>query len=131
MRFRKSFLIFFASLLIAGLLSLLLAPFAVAAGLRFWIARTAEQEGLQIQFGKIDAPLLRPAVLHDLRVSNRSEAPFQLKIESPRLELGLNLSALFSNARGHVLRTFTADGISIDLRRNPQSADERFAWNAE
>src|SRR5450432_87186 len=128
MRFKKFPLIFCASLLIAGVLSVLLAPFVVAAGLRLWIAHTAQQEGLQIEFGKIEAPLLRPAVVHNLQITSRPEAPFRVRIESPRVELALNLSALLSRSRGHVLRALTTDGMIVDIRPNPQSTSQPFAW---
>ena len=128
MRFKKFLLIFCASLLVAGVLSVFLAPFVVAAGLRLWIARTAQQEGLRIEFGKIEAPLLRPVVVHNLQIASRPEAPFRVRIESSRVELALNLSALLSRSRGHVLRALTTDGMIVDIRRNPQSTSQRFAW---
>ncbi len=128
MRLRKFLLIFCFSLLALGMLGAILAPFAVKAGVRFWIARTAQQEGVRIECGAIEAPLLRPVVLHDLRVSSDPETPFQIAIESARVELALNLSALFNGTRGHPLRALTSDGIRIDIRRNPQSTTKSFAW---
>jgi len=131
MRFRKLLLIFCASLFVAGVLSVCLAPFVVAAGLRLWIARTAQQEGLQIAFGKIEAPLLRPVVVHNLQIASGPEAPLRVRIESPRVELALNLSALFSHSRGHVLRALTAtEGMMVDIRGNPQSTSPHSAWQA-
>ena len=130
MRLKKLFLVLFLLVLGGGVLSVLLGPFVIKTGLRLWIARTAEQEGLQIRFGKIDAPLLRPAILYNLEIESQPDAPFQLKIESPRVELGLNLLGFFDGARGNVLRTLNADGISVDLRRNSQAKSKHLAWRA-
>lgn len=125
MRLRKFLLIFCASILAAGILSVCLAPWLVAGGLRLWAAR---QEGLQIEFAKIEAPLLRPVVVHNLRIASRPEAPFRVLVESPRVELALDLAALFSRARGRVLRTLATDGIAVDIRTDPHTTSQRFAW---
>lgn len=128
MRLKKILLIFCASVLVVGVLSVCLAPFIVAGGLRLWVARAARQEGLRIEFEKIEAPLWRPVVVHKLQIASQPEAPFNVRIESPRVELALNLAAIFNRSRGHVLRTLTTDGVTVDIRRNPQPASQRFAW---
>ncbi len=128
MRFKKFLLFVVVPLLVIGLLSLLLAPFAVATGLRLWSARSAQQGRLRIEFGKIDAPLLRPVVIQNLRVESEPDAPFRIHIESPRIEVALNLWALINGARGQALRTLIADEISIDIRRNHEGNSPRFSW---
>lgn len=128
MRLKKPFLLFCASVLAAGVLSVCLAPWLVAGALRLWAARAAQQEGLQIEFEKIEAPLLRPVVVHKLQIASHPEAPFRVRIESPRVELALDLGAIFSRARGRVLRTLTTDGITVDIRRNSDATSHRFAW---
>ncbi|HEV2842656.1 MAG TPA: hypothetical protein VGW39_15140 [Chthoniobacterales bacterium] len=125
----KKFLLFFAgSVIIAGILSVCLAPLLVAGGLRLWVARVARQEGLRIEFGKIEAPLLRPVIVHGLQITSHPEAPFHVKVESPRVEFALNLGSIFNWSRGRLLKTLTTDGITVDIRRNPQPTTRRFAW---
>ena len=116
MRFKRFLLLFGASLVIAALLAILLAPFAVAGGLRLWIARTAQQEGLHVEFEKIEAPFLRPVVVHKLKVASEADAPFQVKIEAPRVELVLNLAALVSKSSGRFLRSLAVKGIKVHVR---------------
>jgi hypothetical protein len=128
MRLKKILLIFFASVLAVGILSVCLAPLIVASALRLWVARAARQEGLRIEFEKIEAPLWRPVVVHKLQISNQPEAPFSVRVDSPRVELALNLAALFNRSRGRVLRTLTTEAVTADIRRNPGSASHRFAW---
>jgi hypothetical protein len=130
MRPKKFLLLFCAALVVAGVLVVCLAPFIVAGGLRLWIARAARQEGLSIELGKIDAPLLRPVVVEKLRITSPPDAPFRVTIEAPRLQFDLNLAAIFSGARGRVLRSVAAEAISVDIRRNaqPASGSRHFAW---
>jgi len=130
MRFKKFLLLSCGSLLVAGVLAVCLAPLVVAGGLRLWIARTARQEGLRIEFEKIEAPLLRPVVVRKLQITSQTDAPFRVMIEAPRVELDLNFTAIFDRSRGRFLRSLTAEAISVDIRRNlqPPPTPQRFAW---
>ena len=124
MRFKKFLLLFCGSLLVAGVLAVCLAPLAVAGGLRFWIARTARQEGLRIEFGKIEAPLLRPVVVHKLQIASQADAPFRVMVEASRVELDLNFAAIFNQSRGRFLRSLTVQAIGADIRGNLQPVED-------
>jgi len=130
MRSRKFVLYFCGSLLVAGVVGVCLTPLLVAGGLRLWIARTARQEGLRIEFEKIEAPLLRPVVVHKLQIASKTDAPFRVEANASRAELTLNFAAIFSQSRGRFLNSLTAEGITVDIRRNlqPPTASHRFAW---
>src|SRR5204863_9300877 len=98
MRLRR--LIILAAALVAGALLLLcFAPFLVAGGLRFWAQRTARREGLQLEIGNIEAPLLRRVVVRDLSFRIVGVAHFGIDCTSSRLEYPLKLSALFNRSR--------------------------------
>ena len=126
---RKKFLIVFCGLLFVALLSVLFAPFFVATGLRFWMTRAARQQGLRLETERIEAPFLRPAVIHKLRVTNEANAPFLIEGTVSRLEVDLNLTGLFAGAP-RSLQSLTADGVALDIRRNaqPGATAQRFAW---
>jgi hypothetical protein len=130
MRFKKFLLLFCGSLLVAGVLAVCLTPLVVAGGLRLWVARTARQEGLRIEFGKIEAPLLRPVVVHKLQIASQTNAPFRVVVEASRVELDLNFAAIFNRSQGRFLRSFTVEAINVDIRRNlqPPPASQGFAW---
>src|ERR1700675_3074437 len=130
MRFRKFFLLACASLLIAVVLTVCLTPLLVAGGLRLWIARTARQDGLRIMFEKIEAPLLRPVVVHKLQIASQTDAPFLVVVEASRVERYLNFAAIFDQSRVRFLRSLVAEAIGIDIRRNlqPPPAPQSFAW---
>src|SRR5204863_10085602 len=130
MRFKKLLLLSCVSLLVAGVLAVCLTPLLTAGGLRFWIARTARQDGLRITFEKIEAPMLRPVIVHKLQIASQADAPFQVTVETPRVEIALNFGAIFNQARGRFLRSIVAEAIAVDIRRNlqPPPAPQRFAW---
>lgn len=130
MRYRRSLIIFFASLLIASGLFIALAPFAVRTGLRLWVARAAQQDGLNIEFGEIEAPFLRPVVVHQLKIKSSPGTPFHVLADASRVELDLNLLAIFFQSRGRVLRSLNAEKITVDVRRDSQSSPSprRFTW---
>ncbi|HYJ05762.1 MAG TPA: hypothetical protein VEX43_11545, partial [Chthoniobacterales bacterium] len=126
---RKRFLIIFGALFVAAFLAVLFAPFIVASGLRLWLAHTARQHGLRIETERIEAPLLRPAVIHKLRLTNEPNAPFQIDGAMARVEIDLNLSGIFSGAP-RPLHSLVAEGVTLNVRRTAQlSAPSRpFAW---
>jgi hypothetical protein len=130
MRFKRFLLVFCASLLVAGLLGICLTPLLVATGLRLWIAHTARQEGLRIEFAGIEAPLWRPVVVHKLQIASQADTPFRVMIEASRLELELDFAALVNRSRGRFLRSLTGEAIGVDVRPNlqPPSVPQRFAW---
>ena len=127
---RKRFLIIFgASLFVAAFLAVLFAPFIVASGLRLWLAHTARRHGLRIETERIEAPLLRPVVIHRLRLTNEATAPFQIDGAVARVEIDLNLAGIFSGAP-RPLHSLVAEGVTLNVRRSAQlSAPSRpFAW---
>lgn len=130
MRSKKFPIYFCGSLLVAGILAVFLTPLIVAGGLRLWLARAAREEGLRVEFEKIEAPLLRPVVVYKLRVASEPNAPFRIAADVSRAELALNFAAIFSQSRGRFLHSLTAEGITADIRRDPQPspAPQRFAW---
>jgi len=122
MRPRKFLILFCASIVVAGVLTICLAPLIVAGGLRWWAARAARQAGLTIELEKIDAPLLRPVVVQKLRIASRPGAPFQVAIEARRVELHFNLAALFSRAQGRLLQSLAVEGAAVDIRHHAEAA---------
>lgn len=129
MRLKRFLIVFFASLVAGGVLIIAFAPLIVAGGLRLWMARVARLQGLQVETGQIEAPLLRPVIIHQLRVTNGPDAPFRINAGAPRLELALNLTGIFFGS-SRPLRTLTAAGVTLDIRRNsrPPPRSQRFAW---
>ena len=120
MRVKRSLAVTAAVLLAAAALVVCFAPFLVASGLRLWAQRAARGEGLQLEIGNIEAPLLRPVIVRDLRFRTDATAPFQIDCVASRVEFSLNLSAVFTHAR-RPLRTLSIDGLTLNIRRNNAS----------
>jgi hypothetical protein len=118
MRARRSLLIFTAALLVAILLVVCFAPLIVAGGLRMWAQRAAHREGLRLELDAIEAPFLRPVIVRNLRLHSDPGLPFQIDCTAPRVELGLNLSGIFSGAK-RPLRDLQVDGLTLAIRRVP------------
>ncbi len=126
---RKKFLIVFCALLLVALLGVLLAPFLVATGLRFWMTNAAQQQGFRIESERIEAPFLRPVTIHKLRITNEANASFRMEGTVSRLEIDLKLADILTGTPRR-LRSLTAEGVALDIRRNAQPAapSQRFAW---
>jgi autotransporter translocation and assembly factor TamB len=117
MRARRLLLISAAALLIAFLLAVCFAPLIVAGGLRVWAQRAAHREGLHLELGEIRAPFLRPVVIRNLRLRSEPGQPFQIDCTAPRVELGLNLSGIFSGSK-RPLRDLQVDGLTLVIHRD-------------
>jgi hypothetical protein len=121
MRRKKFLIVSGVSLLAATLLAVLFAPFLVATGLRFWIARAGRLQGLRIEMERIEAPFLRPAVIHGLRCTNETNALFRVEGAVARVEIDLNLSEIFAGT-SRPLHSLVAEGITLNVRRNAQAS---------
>jgi len=130
MQRKKTLVLIAAGLFIAAILVLCLAPLIVANGVRLWAERVARREGSQLQLEKIEAPLLRPVIVRNLRVESGPAGPFLIKCTASRLELDLSFAGIFTGARRplHALKT---EGLTLDIRRNPTapSPSQRTAWS--
>lgn len=131
MRLKRFLILFCVSLVVAGTLIIAFAPFLVAGGLRLWMAGIARQQGLRIETEGIEAPFLRPVIIHKLRLTNGADAPFRIDCAAPRLEIDLNIPGIFTGS-SRPLRRLSAETVTLDIRRNPRPAapPRRFAWSA-
>lgn len=129
MRVRKPFVVVVTSLVAGTVLAVLFSPFIVANSLRLWAQRVANQEGLQIQIERIDAPLLRPVTVQNLRIESASGHPFQIHCAASHLEFDLSLAGILTGSR-RPLRAFKIEGLTVDIRRNPNANEpsKRMPW---
>jgi hypothetical protein len=127
---RKRSLIIITALFAGAVLLVVLAPLIVANGLHLWAERVARREGWQLQLEKIEAPLLQPVTVRNLRIESGPAAPFHIHCAATRLELGLNLSGILTGSR-RPLRSLHIEGLTFDIRRNPEMTEppKRTAWS--
>src|ERR671921_3058375 len=112
MRIRRLLLISGGTLIVVALLLVSFAPLLMAGGLRIWAQRAAQREGLRLELGEIEAPFLRPVIVRNLHATTDPSLPFQIECSAPRLELSLNLAALFTGSK-RPLRHLEIDGLTL------------------
>lgn len=123
MSLRKSLLIFAGAILLVALLFVIATPFAVAVATKMWITRTARQQGLNVTFGSIDAPLFRPVVIRNARITSATSK--NIYVEITRAELDLRVAAYFDSSRGRVLRNLSINGLRGEIDTTPVAQDAR------
>ncbi|MFL6590091.1 MAG: hypothetical protein ACJ8M4_07965 [Chthoniobacterales bacterium] len=122
MHLKRRLLIIGLGLLGVALLFVALGPLMVATGLRTWSQRVARREGLTLEIEQIEAPLLRPAVAKNVHVLTSPGAPIRVDCQAARIAFDLNLYGILTGSR-RSLRALTIEGLSIDIRRQPTTAD--------
>ena len=131
MGIKRATLLFLGALAVAGLLLVLLSPALVIGGIRAWLWWTARDHDLTIACANIDAPLLRPAVLHNLQVRTHPQAATAVAIDIRRAEVAFNLRELFRRSEVRTLRQLTVEGARIDVRKSapPETAGTPPNWS--
>ena len=117
MRIRRALLLLGGAIGASVLLLALLTPALVVGGIRAWLWWMAREHNLAIACANVDAPLLRPAVLHGLQVRTKSDGPLAVEVELTRAEVGFNLGALFGRSDTRVVRDLSVEGARLHLRR--------------
>lgn len=120
-----------ASLLavVIGLFVFWVSPMAVAGGVRGWLWWQARRQGLVIEVGKINAPLLRPVVLHRLHITSASNAPCQIDLRANQVTIGLELAGIVNKGAGRAIRTLTIDTLHIETRCHVSGGTEKSKLN--
>lgn len=130
MSLQRRLLLLSLLLLLGAIIAVAAAPLAISAGLRAWVAWSARQHGIDVELGEIEAPLLRPVVVRDLRLRSRPNAAFYVNVVAARAVLGLNLAAIFNQSRRRPLRSLSLENIRAEIRRNTYASapEARFDW---
>lgn len=124
-------------LIIASLLTVLIAivlfwitPTGVANGVRLWLWWQARQQGLKIEVGKIDAPLLQPVVIEHLHVSSARDAPCQIEVDANQAIVYLQLARILTGASGRAIHALTLDTVRVETRCHAANEREKskLAW---
>src|SRR5213594_1055405 len=106
--------------LLAALLAIVFAPFAVSNGLRLWVWWKSRQEGLAVSIDKIDAPFLQPVLIRNLHVKSVRADALQIDLTATQVQLDLNFSRILLHRRGHAIRNLSIEDLHGEIRReNP------------
>ena len=120
MPFKNRLFLFSLLVLLAALLAIALAPFAVANGLRLWVSWRSRQEGLDVSIDKIDAPFLHPVVIRSLHVKSIRTDALHIDLMATQVQVDLNFSRILLRRRGRAIRNLSIEDLHGEIRReNP------------
>ena len=120
MPFKNRLFLFSLLVLLAALLAIVFAPFAVSNGLRLWVWWKSRQEGLAISIDKVDAPFLQPVVIRSLQVKSVRTDALHIDLTATQVQLDLNFSRILLHRRGHAIRNLSIEDLHGEIRReNP------------
>ncbi len=118
MPLKNRFLFASGFLLLAALLAVWFTPFTVAHGVRWWIWWRARQEGFTVNIDRIDAPFLRPVVIHELRLRNAHDDALQVDLTITDAMFDLNFKHILLHRGGRALRSLSIRELHGQLRRS-------------
>lgn len=120
MPFKNRLFLFSLLVLLAALLAIVFAPFAVSKGLRLWVWWKSRQEGLTVSIDKIDAPFLQPVVIRSLHVKSVRTDSLHIDLTATQAQLDLNFSRILLHRQGHAIRNLSIEDLHGEIRReNP------------
>ena len=103
------------SIILLGTVTILLAPLTVSCGLRLWIWWEARGQGLSVELGEIDAPFLRPVILHRLRIASARNAAWRAELRVAQAIVDLNLTTILTGATGRDIRSLSIEGLRAEI----------------
>src|ERR1044072_7019022 len=103
--------------LIVVLLAIWISPFAVARGVRWWIWWRARQEGFSVNIDKIDAPFLRPVVIHRLWRRNAHDDTFRVDLTITDALFELDFKHILLHRQGRAIRNLSIKELRGEVRR--------------
>jgi hypothetical protein len=130
MPFAKRLALFAFILALASVILIFLSPVLVSNGLRLFLWWKGRQQGIKIEFQKIEAPFLKPVVIHQLHITSARPCLFQVDLATPRATFALNLRAILFHSNGRALHQAWIDGLRCEIRRDPRATNEcNFDWH--
>jgi hypothetical protein len=101
------------------LIALAASPLLVADGVRAWIWWTARQQKLTAKIDMVEAPFLRPVVLHNVRLTSAPNAAFRIDLRAAQVSARLNFKRILLGTRERALRNATVSDLHVEIHRNP------------
>jgi hypothetical protein len=128
MPFKNRILLTVLVIVLAALVAILLAPFAVSSGVRLWVWWFARQEGFVASIDKVEAPFLRPIVIGQLRLKSVRDDALRVDVTAMDVRITLNLRHILLHVSGRDIRNISIRELRAELdHKNPnvQALSER------
>src|SRR6266481_2819470 len=131
MRLKNRFVLVSLLVLLAALLAIVLAPFAVSNGIRLWIWWAARQEGFIASIDQIDASFLRPVVIRQLHLKSTRENALRVDLTATDASVGLNCKHILLHMGGRIIHSLSIQELHVEVHRtNPNvRAITRRGWS--
>jgi len=113
---------FLASLLVLLIvtLAIALAPIMISNGIRLWVWWFARQEGFVATIDGVDAPFLRPVVIHQLHLKSLRDDAVRVDVTLIDARVVLNLKHILLHLSGRDIRSVSVREFHAELHRtNP------------
>ena len=117
MLLKSRFLFAGVLVLLALLLGIWITPFAVSHGVRWWIWWRARQEGFTVKVDKIDAPFLRPVVIHQLSLRNAHDDALRVEVAITDVLFELDFKHILLHRQGRAIRNLSIRELRAEVRR--------------
>src|SRR5947209_19157144 len=104
MLFKNRIFLIVLVIVIVALAAILLAPIAISTGVRLWVWWFARQEGFVATIDKIEAPFLRPIVIHEFQLKSSRDDALRVDITAMDARVTLNLKHILLRMGGRDIR---------------------------
>src|SRR3954469_19669464 len=128
MPFRNRIFLVILVIGIVAVAAVLLAPIAVANGIRLWVGWFARQEGFVATIDGVDAPFLRPVVIRQIHLKSARENAVRVDVTVLDARVVLNLKHVLLHLSGRDIRNISVRELHAELHRtnpNVQALSER------
>jgi hypothetical protein len=105
-------------LVLLVILTLVLAPFVISNCVRLWVWWFARQEGFVATIDKVEAPFLRPIVIHQLHLKTVRDDALRMDVTATDTRLGLGLKHILLHTGGHDIRDLSVGELHAELHRS-------------
>jgi hypothetical protein len=115
-------------LLLIVTLTIALAPLAISNGVRLWVWWFARQQGFVANIDKIEAPFLRPIVIHGFQLKSSRDDALRVDISAMDARIALNLKHILLRVGGQDVRNVSVRELDVEIHRtnpNVRTLDER------
>src|SRR5437763_7687512 len=124
--------LFLASLLVLLIVALAgaLSPIMISNGIGLWVWWFARQEGFVATIDKIEAPFLRPIVIHEFQLKSSRDDALRVDITAMDARVTLNLKHILLRVGGRDIRNVSVRELRAEIHRtnpNVRALNER-AW---
>src|SRR5882762_1298470 len=130
MPFKNRIFLIILVIVIVALAAVLLAPIAISNGVRLWVWWFARQEGFVATIDKIEAPFLRPIVIHEFHLKSSRDDALRVDITAMDARVTLNLKHILLRVGGRDIRNVSVRELRAEIHRtnpNVRALNER-AW---